>query len=81
MKDIYNFPVENGKYNLVLTEKYEVKYLRDGEDWVNNPPGSKMMIALMGQYEDLQIDNKKLHEALQRACNSLGADIEDYLTE
>ncbi|MGE6615764.1 helix-turn-helix domain-containing protein [Bacillus mycoides] len=29
----------------------------------------------------LQNENNKLREALQRACNSLGADIEDYLQE
>ncbi|MGF9978702.1 helix-turn-helix transcriptional regulator [Viridibacillus arvi] len=28
---------------------------------------------------DLENENGKLKEALQRACNSLGADIEDYL--
>ncbi|WP_340373264.1 hypothetical protein [Peribacillus sp. FSL E2-0218] len=78
---IYNISVENGKYNVVLTEAYNVKFLRDGEDWVDNPPGSKMLIALMGEHEDLQIENQKLREALQRACNSLGADIEDYLGE
>ncbi|AFQ18722.1 hypothetical protein P9Y62_14790 [Bacillus thuringiensis] len=81
MKDIYNIPVENGKYNVVLKENYEVKFLRNGEEWVNNPPGSKMLIALMGQQEDLQNENNKLREALQRACNSLGADINDYLEE
>ncbi|PEQ33388.1 hypothetical protein CN467_22005 [Bacillus cereus] len=78
---IYIIPVENGKYDVVLTEEYEVKFLRDGEEWVNNPPGSKMLIALMGQHEDLQNENNKLREALQRACNSLGADINDYLEE
>ncbi|MEJ9127348.1 hypothetical protein P4I92_27400, partial [Bacillus cereus] len=81
VKDIYNIPVENGKYNVVLKENYEVKFLRNGEEWVNNPPGSKMLIALMGQQEDLQNENNKLREALQRACNSLGADINDYLEE
>ncbi|ASN71823.1 hypothetical protein 7S4_37 [uncultured Caudovirales phage] len=81
MKPIYNISIENGKYNVVLTEKYEVKFLRNGEEWVDNPPGSKMLIALMGQHEDLQNANIKLREALQRACNSLGADIDDYLQE
>lgn len=81
VKDIYNIPVENGKYNVILTENYEVKFLRNSEEWVNNPPGSKMLIALMGQQEDLQNENNKLREALQRACNSLGADINDYLEE
>lgn len=81
VKDIYNIPVKNGKYNVVLTEKYEVKFLRNGEDWVDSPPGSKMLIVLMGQHEDLQNENNKLRKALQRACNSLGADINDYLEE
>jgi hypothetical protein len=62
---IYNISVENGKYNVVLTEKYEVKFLRDGEEWVTNPPGSKMLIALMAQQENLEIENKRLREVIE----------------
>ena len=70
----YCIEVERGKYHVVLTKDYRVKYLRGGEDWVDNPPGSKMMIALMGKVE-------RLEHALQSACDSLGADVSDYYSE
>lgn len=70
----YCIEVERGKYHVVLTKDYHVKYLRYGEEWVNNPPGSKMMIALMSKVE-------RLENALQSACNSLGADVSDYYEE
>lgn len=71
---IYNVSVENGKYNVVLTQDYHVKYLRHGEEWVNNPPGSKMMIALMDKVE-------RLENGLKSACDALGADVSDYYEE
>lgn len=71
---IYNVSVENGKYNVVLTQDYRVKYLRHGEEWVNNPPGSKMMIALMGKVE-------RLENGLKSTCDALGVDVSDYYEE
>lgn len=73
-KYIYNVSVENGKYNVVLTHDYHVKYLRHGEEWVNNPPGSKMMIALMDKVE-------RLENGLKSACDALCADVCDYYEE
>lgn len=67
----YCITVEGGKYHVVLTKDYIVKYLRNGEDWVDSPPGSKMMIALMDKVE-------RLERGLKSACDALGADVDDY---
>lgn len=50
----YCIEVENGKYHVVLTKDYHVKFLRGGEDWVDSPPGSKMLIALMAKVERME---------------------------
>ncbi|PFB74772.1 hypothetical protein CN286_26615 [Bacillus anthracis] len=39
------------------------------------------LLKMAKKTESLETENKRLHEALQKACNSLGADIDDYLQE
>ncbi|EOV9525607.1 TPA: helix-turn-helix domain-containing protein [Bacillus cytotoxicus] len=49
-------------------------------------PSPRRLKIINEMYRDsevnkLQNENQKLREALERACNSLGADIDDYLQE
>jgi len=52
----YCVEVEGGKYHAVLTKDYRVKFLRYGEEWIDSPPGSNMMIALMDKVEAWKTD-------------------------
>lgn len=61
----YCIEVERGKYHVVLTKDYHVKYLRHGEDWLDNLPGSKMMIALMTETERKEEEIVRLRKALE----------------
>jgi len=61
----YCIEVEDGEYHAVLTKDYHVKFLRHGENWVDNPPGSKMMIALMAETERKEEEIARLRKALE----------------
>lgn len=69
----YCIEVEGGKYHAVLTKDYHVKFLRHGENWVDNPPGSKMMIALMAETERKEEEIERVRKALK----SIKADCEN----
>lgn len=46
--------IENGKYSIVLEENYQVNIYRYGELSVENPPHSKMMIAILYEMQELR---------------------------
>lgn len=65
----YCIEVENGKYHVVMTKDYRVKFLRGGEDWVDSPQGSKMLIALMAETERKEEEIERLRKALEFYAN------------
>ncbi len=68
----YNIELENGKYNIVLTNDYKVQYLRGGEVWVEDPPAPKMLISFMDKFEQLENQLKEAKELLDYAQDVLG---------
>lgn len=68
----YNIELENGKYNMVLTNDYKVQYLRGGEVWVEDPPAPKMLICFMDKFEQLENQLKEAKELLDYAQDVLG---------
>jgi len=87
----YCIEVENGKYHIVFTKDYQVKYLRHGEDWIDSPQGSKMMIALMDKVEKIENRLEEAKGLLKDAQDVLGSchlynsdtyhDIDKFLNE
>lgn len=61
----YCIEVENGKYHVIMTKDYRVKFLRGGEDWVDSPQGSKMLIALIAETERKEEEIERLRKALE----------------
>lgn len=54
MTNLYDIKVENGKYNMIITEDFQVKVLRHGEEWMDIDKGSKFFIALMYKFEAME---------------------------
>lgn len=54
MTNLYDIKVENGKYNIIMTEDFKVKVLRGAEEWMEFDKGSKFFIALMGKFEAME---------------------------
>lgn len=63
MTNLYDIKVENGKYNMIMTEDFKVKVLRGGEEWMEFDKGSKFFIALMGKFETME---ETLKECIQQ---------------
>lgn len=61
--ELYNIvdsvPVENGKYEIVLEQNYDLNVYRGGELWLFRPQGSKMLISIL--YELLEL-KKLVHD-------------------
>lgn len=52
---------EEGKYTLILTDKYDIIAYRYGEHW-KEFTGSKLMYLMMQEIHDLREENTKLKE-------------------
>lgn len=84
MTNLYDIKVENGKYNMIMTEDFQVKVLRHGEEWMDIDKGSKFFIALMHKFEAMEEALKECDEQnglLEFLDKNEWAITEDYISK
>ncbi len=75
-------PVEGGKYAVVQLESGKLIIEREGAPWIVEPPGSKMLIALACEVEELRtakVDSLKSAEEMRKSIDYLNDQLQQAL--